>query len=419
MHSRLTSYLNKYNFLYDYQFGFRKNHSTSLAVVDVISMIQNELYNGKLIMGVFMDLQKAFDTVNFSILIDKLEHYGIRETCLNWFKTYLIGRTQFTIVNTYSSNVIKTSCGIPQGTVLGPLLFLLYINDIVNSTTNSQIKLFADDSNLFIIGDNIDVLYEVANKELCNLSRWVCANKLHINYDKTNFMIFQPRSVKASVSVTAKKLIFNNHIIDQVHSVKYLGILIDDKLSWTDHINYVTGKISSVIGILYRFKHVLPMNCKRNIYFSLIYSNLIYGVEVYANTNYIHLKPLTVKCNRLLRMLQNKSRRTHLYDLYSTFNTLPVDLLFKYYTVKFMHRCLYDTANIPKVISNWFTRGSDIHFHNTRHKNNFFIKSNLNPKSILFYGPSLWSKLPPDLQNNSNINSFLKFYKKLLLSNLR
>ena len=166
---------------------------------------------------------------------------------------------------------------------------------------------------------------------------------LFIDYDdKTNFMVFEPskRSLHTYSFAIHKTLLFNGHVIERVHTVKYLGVMIDDKLGWSEHINYLISKVSSMTGILYPNKHYLPMNCKRSIYFALIYSVLIYCVEVYANVNKSTLKPLIIKCNRLLRLLQHKSRRTPLYDLYSTFDTLPIDLLFEYHTAKFIHRCL-------------------------------------------------------------------------------
>ena len=420
MHSRMVNYLEKFKILYDYQFGFRKNYSTSFAVIDVVNMIQNELFEDKFVLGVFMDLQKAFDTINFDILLNKLEHYGFRGICLGWFKSYLIERSQITEVNGMKSDIKITNCGIPQGTVLGPLLFLLYINDITNSTTKSKIKLFADDSNLFVIGDDLATLFDIANSELSDLSHWISINKLHINYDKTNYMLFYPSKSTSYVNdlVSRKHLLFNNHVIMRVHSVKYLGVMIDEKLSWSSHIDYLIGKVTSLTGILYRNKHFLPLDSKRNIYFALIYSVLTYCIEVYANIPKSSLNPLIIKCNRLLRLLQHKARRTPLYDLYSTFHTLPIDLLFQYFTAKFIHRCLYDSSNIPSVISNWFSRGTSLHTHNTRHRDNFYIQSKFNPKSISFYGPVLWAKLPVELQTNTSLRSFMKIYKEYLLSSM-
>jgi len=421
MHVRMSSYLERYKVLYDYQFGFRKNYSTSLALIDVVNMIQNEIYEDKFVLGVFMDLQKAFDTINLDILLSKLSHYGFRGVCLNWFRSYLVGRTQFTVINGVNSPMISTNSGIPQGTVLGPLLFILYINDITNSVTKSKIKLFADDSNLFVISDSLKALFYTAESELSSISDWICANKLFVNYEKTNFMVFvPPRLIGGSHNLLIPSvLLFNDHVINLVHSVKYLGIMIDDKLSWSDHINYLINKISSLTGILYRNKHYLPLSCKKNIYFALIYSVITFCIEVFANVNKVSLAPLIIKCNRLLRMLQNKPRRTSLYELYFSFNTLPIDLLFNFYTAKFMHRCLYNTSSVPSIVSNWFPRGIDLHSHNTRHKNNFCIQSNCNPKSILYYGPIMWAKLPVELQRDPSLSSFLKAYKGQLLNSMK
>ena len=151
MYNRISSFFTKQNILYDYQFGFRKNHSTSLALFEVFQMIANELSSKNKVMGIFLDLQKAFDTVDYEILLFKLSHYGIRGLALEWFRSYLIDRYTYTSVNGCFSTSTAVKCGVPQGSVLGPLLFLIYINDICNASKNNKIRLFADDSNVFII----------------------------------------------------------------------------------------------------------------------------------------------------------------------------------------------------------------------------------------------------------------------------
>ena len=228
-------------------------------------MIQSELYEDKYVLGVFMDLQKAFDTINYNILFNKLEYYGFRGICLAWFKSYFDNRLQFTVVNGADSITNSITCGIPQGTILGPLLFLLYINDIPNSVKESQIKLFADDSNLFIISNNLQSLFSLANKETESLSTWITANKLHINFDKTNYMLFQPSKHKPNIHNTADSfsLTINGNTINRVHVVKYLGIFIDENLNWHEHISYLIKKISSLTGILYRINLFLPLKCKK------------------------------------------------------------------------------------------------------------------------------------------------------------
>ncbi len=417
MHVRMTSFINKFHLLYDFQYGFRSNFSTSLAVLDVTNMIQNETYQGNFIMGVFMDLQKAFDTINFEILFKKLYHYGFRGHCLDWLRSYLTGRTQFTALNGVSSGPLEITCGVPQGTVLGPLLFLIYINDIPNSVKNSVIKLFADDSNLFIVSKDLSTLFSVANSELAHISSWTLSNKLHINYTKTNYMLFYPKLISPSMpQLNLPSLSMNGHIIERVHVFKYLGVLIDDVLSWRDHLNHVASKISSLIGILSRNKSCLPSKCRKDIYFALIHSTLIYCIESYGNVSKSASHQILIKNNRLLRLLQFKSRRTPLKELYSSFNTLPIHLLYEYYSMKLVHKCLYDSPCIPSVVRGWFTRGSSIHDHNTRQSSSFALISLFNPNSIQFLGPSNWSKLPAYLQNDPSLRSFLSSFKQYLLA---
>ena len=224
MAARMINFVDKFSILYDYQFGFRKNDSTSVAVLDLVNMIQNETFEGNYVLGVFMDFQKAFDTVNFTLLLKKLHHYGFRGLCHDWFKSYLTNRMQFTHVNGSTSETKAISCGIPQGTVLGPLLFLLYINDLPSSVKQSKPKLFADDSNIFVTGNNLTKLYETANAELSSLSNWIYSNKLHVNYDKTTYMLFHPikKSIHFYNTTQLPILKLDGRIIERIHVVKYL-----------------------------------------------------------------------------------------------------------------------------------------------------------------------------------------------------
>ena len=159
-----TAFFEKNNILYNYQFGFRKNHSTSMALLEFVDECYVNLDKNNIILGIYFNFQKAFDTVNHDILLNKLYNYGIRGIMFNWIKNYLYNRKQYTVVNNVSSDVETINCGVPQGSVLGPLLFLVYINDISNVVTDSKLKLFADDTNLFIFGKNLTDVENKANK---------------------------------------------------------------------------------------------------------------------------------------------------------------------------------------------------------------------------------------------------------------
>ena len=172
------------------QFGFRTGHSTDHALVSLTETIKSSLDKNRYGRGIFIDLQKAFDTVNHEILLKKLEHYGIRGIALNWFYSYLSCRKQFVSVNGHSSSLREISCGIPQGSVLGPLLFLIYINDLPNSSQLLSFFLFADDTNIYYESNDLAILMRKVNKELKKVKLWLDSNKLALNVDKTNFVLF-------------------------------------------------------------------------------------------------------------------------------------------------------------------------------------------------------------------------------------
>jgi hypothetical protein len=233
MYNRLTSFLTEYNILTDKQFGFREQHSTYMALLSLIDKITNELDTRNFSLGIFIDLSKAFDTLDHNILLNKLVHYGIRGVANDWFRSYLSDRLQFVSIGSASSNKRIIKCGVPQGSILGPLLFITYINDIVNVTNLASLILYADDTNMFLTNSDIDELARNANTELAKLSKWFTANRLSFNIKKTNFILFRTKNKKISFIPEIK---VDNVAVTQVSCTKFLGVLINDTLTWNDHI---------------------------------------------------------------------------------------------------------------------------------------------------------------------------------------
>ena len=242
-------------------------------------------------------------------------HYGIRGVFYNWIKNYLCDRKQFTFINNIASNVCDVHCGVPQGSVLGPLLFLLYINDIGVSVPNQKPKLFADDTNLFIVGSDLKVIEVQANLCLQNMEKWFYANKLSLNIDKTFYMLFGSKSY--CQTDTTLNLFINVQRINKVVSCKYLGVIIDEALKWEEHIDYVYKKIIRFSSILYKLRNIVPQRLLNKIYYAFIHPYIAYGIEVYANASQVCLDKLIKANNKILRIMLNKKLDTSSIDLYT------------------------------------------------------------------------------------------------------
>ena len=302
MHAKLYNFLEEHNILFKNQFGFKKKCNTAHSLIEITEKIKQSIDDGKFGCGIFIDLKKAFDTVNHKILLLKLEHYGVRGTLLKWFESYLTDRKQYVFFNGVSSEVLGITCGVPQGSVLGPLLFLIYINDLPNISDKLQFFLFADDTNIYFDSENLALIERVVNEELKKLSLWLNVNRLALNVGKTNFVIFRANK-PLDHNVT---LIMNKKALEQKDHVKYLGVLVDEHLNWNYHTSHVAKKIGRGIGILAKLRHYLNPKMLKNIYYCLVYSHLSYGIQAWGSAANTYLKNILVLQKKAVRILSNK-----------------------------------------------------------------------------------------------------------------
>ena len=220
--------------IYKYQFGFRKEHYTQQAIISLVEKITRSLDSRDIVIGIFLDLKKTFDTVDHRIMIRKLYAYGIRGNILNWFISYLDDRSQYVAFDETHSSTQPIKCGIPQGSIL--LLFIIYMNDICNASEMLFYILYADDTTVIIKDKDISILLQTLNVELEKLSIWLKANKLSLNAKKTYYLVFHRARIKINIKAD---VIMNGTLLNRANQVKYLGIIIDHKLNWVQHITYV------------------------------------------------------------------------------------------------------------------------------------------------------------------------------------
>ena len=383
-YNRLLSYINTNNILCANQYGFRKGHSTSLALVDLYDKISEAIDKRELAVGVFLDLSKAFDTVDHEILFQKLDCYGIRGVALDWIKSYFFNRMQFVQVDNECSTLRSITCGVPQGLILGPLFFLLYINDLSSVSKLGKTILFADDTNLFFSHANPVHLSKIINQELQKISIWLNVNKLSVNIDKTKFMVFAPRQKKLQMDF---KLVLNHREISQVEEVSFLGVILDNHLSWKSHVSHLSNKISKSIGIIRKSSFFLIKTSLLTLYYSMIYPYLQYCNIVWASTYASNLSRLVILQKRVVRIVNNSRYDSHTNSIFKNLRIIKFHDICKLQTGQFMF--LYENNILPENFENMFKLNKEVHNYDTRSAYEFHIetpRTNLRQFSIKYQG---------------------------------
>ena len=408
VHIQVTNYFLENDLFFKSQYGFRAEHSTELAGLELVDRIHSELDKKKYPFAVFMDLSKAFDTLNHSILLKKLEYYGIKGSELSWFQSYLTDRQQYVEMDQKKSSLAPIVTGVPQGSILGPLLFLIYMNDIPSASSFFKFILYADDTSLVnsinislqlnVINPNIDFI----NDEISKISDWLAVNMLSLNVKKTKYMIFHHRNIKLPSNISIK---INSIELEQVDNFDFLGLTINKHLSWKPHIDKIANKISKFNGILNKLKHFLPKNILRTLYFSLIQSQLNYGILIWG-----------FESNRLEK-LQKKSMRiiscskynAHTEPLFKSNRILKMKDMFSLNVLKFYFRLV--NKNVPAYFNDYVDLNR-IHSHDTRY--NHIIPRNVTrthtaQKCLRNYMSSVINSCESSILNKVNSHSYNGF----------
>ena len=414
---RLTNFLEKHNILTNVQFGYRSSHSTSHAILNISEKIMKNLDLKNKTVSVFLDLSKGFDCVNHNILLSKLRHYGIRGLAFEFFRSYLTDRKQFTVVNGVSSSVLTVLCGVPQGSVLGPLLFLLYTNDLAKST-NFSVCLFADDTCLSYSHKNLETLQTICNEELAIVDDWFRANKLTANSKKASkFLLSKQIRGSENINDPLFELKMGNVTLERVSTMKYLGVILDEKMTWNNHINYLCTKLSQKAGIFSKLRYYLDLDRLVNVYYALFNSHLQYAMLCWGATTSTNIDRLQIIQNRVIRNMTKSPHFFRLDNHYLNLRILKVQELHKLEVLKFMHS--HFNRNLPDYFRTFFELIT--HAHRTRgiEHGNYVIencRTSLGQRSIKFIGPKLWNDTTPDCRQLNKLK-FKKHVKTTILAN--
>jgi len=409
VNTQLTQYLDEKGILSDHQYGFRKDHSTTYLMLDLFDRIFTAKNSAKHPAIIFLDIRKAFDTVNHDILIQKLKHYGIKDTALSWFRSFLTDRFQQTRVGSRISSVHPLNSGVPQGSILGPILFSIFINDLPNACLLSKPYLFADDGALYF--DNISRgNYGNIKQELKLVIRWLQANKLSLNNEKTKLMMLDSKPTLDAILVEIRDDL--TLVICEVKSHKYLGLIVDSRLTFNEHIDYIKKKVSKRIGAMYRSKNLLPLKFRKMFANALMLPHFDYLDTIWSRTYKKRLGELDIMYKKVAKIALDVNIRERSIDVYKNMGWLPLHLRRQIHLSSYMYRIINETCPKHFIRKFSYISGGSREAENC----NLYTPKSRSHKEFNYLGAKAWNIVPKSLRECDNVKKFSKLYKDTLMN---
>ena len=409
-------FFEKYNLFHSGQSAFRKNHSCETAILNLTEKLYTSCNNGNLAAAAFIDFSKAFDLINHSKLLEKLEHYGISPVSLPLFASYLSDRTQTVCISGKQSTSLPLRHGIPQGSILGPLLFSIYINDLPLHISDTDCDMFADDTTLMKTNSNLTELQSSLNTSLKQLSRWCALNDMIVNPIKSESMLICTFQKRVRLPSDKLGLTFNNTSIPQVTSHILLGITLDQNLQWCEHTLNVSKKISSQIFQLNCIKTYLNEHTRKMFYFAYIQPHFDYCSSIWSHCAATHLKHIFSLQRRAIRAIVSISNDDHrdLTDVFKKLSILTFDKQTIFRDVLLVKKVLDGTA--PLNIQTMFIKQEARYFENDLRFRLPKADTDILKMSFSYSGTASWNHLPHRIRTIKNTHHFRKLLKSFLFS---
>lgn len=412
---RLMAYFAKFNLLTNCQFGFRPNLSTEVALIEFTDKIKQLIDKGQWAGAVFIDFTKAFDTINHKILFSKLESLGICGPPLTLLRSYLADRTQVVRLLDATSQTITVNQGVPQGSILGPLLFLVYINDLPTCLNNTTCILYADDTTILTGDPSLDALTARLNKNLENIATWCNRNALQINPTKTKYLLFHT-SNKHPASVPS--LCFERNVIPVSRTVTFLGVLLDTHLKFNLHVKSLTKKIGFGLRVLIRSRSYFQQHILISLYYAFVHSHLNYCLSSWGNTYSTHLSCLDHLQNQAVRLITFSPYNASALPIYTRLKIPPLKLAFQLKLGAIIFRARTHGTFISSFFDSQLTNTNPTRF--AQGLNLLLPKAytNYGKQTAIFAAIKLWNSLPITIKLSYSMRSFNSSLRSFLLTNL-
>ena len=409
VHDTLYSYLSKYNLIYEGQSGFRPNHSCITALTRMTDRWLAALDSGQMVGATFIDLRKAFDSVNHEILLKKLIMYGCSPAAISWFASYLSGRTQLVNFKGSLSDREEIDKGVPQGSIIGPLLFIVFVNDIHLHLKECETDLYADDTSLYTVGDTLVNIKDKLQRSMDIVCRWCECNDLKINVGKTTCMLIATRQRRSHLQESSLNISVNGQSVPMCEVQRVLGININQDFNWGQQISSLCQSINYRLYILRRIQHFLPMNTRTAFCNAYILPSIDYCSTIWGGTSVKNLEKVGRLQKRAARLIFNDySSRSN--TLFRRLNWLPVMHRIEHNKAVLVYKCMNNL--LPEYMNEMFTvQSSSRYTLRSETRGNLVIPkatTNLFKQSLQYSGPKIWNDLPVTLRNSESLATFKK-----------